>query len=41
MNPIETFQQLSPEQQQELIKQGVKGADKLFSGIKNVLGYFF
>lgn len=41
MNPIEMFQQLPPEQQQELVKQGVKGADKLFSGIKSALGYFF
>ena len=41
MNPIEMFQQLPPEQQQELVKQGVKGADKLFDGIKKVLGYFF
>lgn len=35
------FQQLPPEQQQELVKQGVKGVDKLFSGIKSALGYFF
>ncbi len=41
MDPIETFNNLPPEQQQEIIKQGVKAVDRLSNGIGKVLGYFF
>ncbi len=41
MDPIETFNNLPPEQQQEIIKQGVKAVDRLSNGNGKVLGYFF
>ncbi len=41
MEPIETFKNLPPEQQQEIIKQGIKAVDKLSNGVGKVLGYFF
>ena len=41
MEPNETFNNLPPEQQQEIIKQGVKAVDKLSNGLGKVLGYFF
>lgn len=41
MDPIETFKNLPPEQQQEIIKQGVKAVDKLSKGVGKIFGYFF
>ncbi len=41
MDPIETFNNLPPEQQQEIAKQGMKAVEKLSNGIGKVLGYFF
>ena len=41
MDPIETFNNLPPEQQQEIIKQGLKAVDKLSKGLGKLFGYFF
>lgn len=41
MDPIETFKNLPPEQQQEIIKQGVKAVDKLSKAVGKIFGYFF
>ena len=41
MDPIATFNNLPPEQQQEIAKQGMKAVEKLSNGIGKVLGYFF